>query len=42
MTDILRSIEAPINPDIPDLMPGDSVSVHVKIKEGNRETYPGI
>ena len=37
MTDILRSIEAPINPNIPDLLPGDGVSVHVKIKEGNRE-----
>ena len=37
MTDILRSVEAPINPNIPDLLPGDGVSVHVKIKEGNRE-----
>lgn len=37
MTDILRSIEAPVNPQIPDLFPGDSVSVHVKITEGNRE-----
>ncbi len=37
MTDILRSVEAPINPNIPDLLPGDSVSVHVKIKEGTRE-----
>ena len=37
MTDILRSIEAPVNPNIPDLLPGDSVSVHVKITEGSRE-----
>ncbi len=37
MTDILRTIEAPVNPNIPDLLPGDQVSVHVKIKEGNRE-----
>lgn len=37
MTDILRSIEAPVNPNIPDLLPGDSVSVHVKITEGTRE-----
>ncbi|NMA11992.1 MAG: 50S ribosomal protein L19 [Chloroflexi bacterium] len=37
MTDILRSIEAPVNPNIPDLFPGDSVSVHVKITEGTRE-----
>ncbi len=37
MTDILRSIEAPVNPNIPELLPGDSVSVHVKITEGTRE-----
>ena len=37
MEDVLKSIEAPVNPNIPELRPGDSVSVHVKIKEGNRE-----
>ena len=37
MNDILKSVEAPVNQDIPELAPGDSVSVHVKIKEGNRE-----
>jgi large subunit ribosomal protein L19 len=37
MTDILSAIEAPVNPNIPDLRPGDIVSVHVKIKEGTRE-----
>lgn len=37
MNDILKSVEAPVNPDIPELTPGDSVSVHVKIKEGTRE-----
>lgn len=37
MDDILKSIEAPVNPNIPDLRTGDTVSVHVKIKEGNRE-----
>ncbi|MFZ3079257.1 MAG: 50S ribosomal protein L19 [Bellilinea sp.] len=37
MEDLLKSIEAPVNPNIPDLRPGDSVSVHVKIKEGARE-----
>ncbi|MEN6523747.1 MAG: 50S ribosomal protein L19 [Anaerolineaceae bacterium] len=45
MNDILKSIETPVNPDIPELTPGDSVSVHVKIKEGNRERiqeYKGI
>jgi large subunit ribosomal protein L19 len=37
MSDFLKSVEAPVNPNIPDLQPGDTVSVHVKIKEGNRE-----
>lgn len=35
--EILRSVEAPINENIPDLRPGDLVSVHVRITEGNRE-----
>ena len=35
--EILRSVEAPINENIPELSPGDVVSVHVRIKEGNRE-----
>jgi large subunit ribosomal protein L19 len=35
--EILRSVEAPANENIPDLSPGDVVSVHVRIKEGNRE-----
>ena len=45
MMDILKSVEAPLNPEIPVLRPGDSVSVHVKIKEGNRERiqeYKGV
>ena len=37
MADLLKSVEAPINPNIPDLRPGDAVSVHVRIKEGERE-----
>lgn len=37
MDQILKSLEAPVNPNIPDLRAGDVVSVHVKIKEGNRE-----
>ncbi|MEA4909791.1 MAG: 50S ribosomal protein L19 [Chloroflexi bacterium] len=37
MSDLLKEIEAPENPNIPHLLPGDGVSVHVKIKEGNRE-----
>lgn len=37
MTDLLKAVEAPANPNIPDLRPGDVVSVHVRIKEGDRE-----
>jgi len=37
MSDLLKSVDAPINPNIPELQPGDVVSVHVKIKEGARE-----
>ena len=38
MTDqILKAVEAPINENIPQIRPGDIVSVHVKIKEGDRE-----
>jgi large subunit ribosomal protein L19 len=37
MNEILKAFEAPANPNIPVLSAGDTVSVHVKIKEGNRE-----
>ncbi|MCC6259669.1 MAG: 50S ribosomal protein L19 [Anaerolineales bacterium] len=37
MTDLLKSVEAKVNEQIPQLNPGDTVSVHVKIKEGDRE-----
>jgi large subunit ribosomal protein L19 len=37
MDDILKAVESPSNPNIPDLRPGDTVSVYVKIKEGTRE-----
>ena len=37
MSDLLKAFAAPENPNIPVLHPGDSVSVHVKIKEGTRE-----
>ena len=37
MTDILRSLEAKKNDNIPTINSGDSVSVHVKIQEGTRE-----
>jgi large subunit ribosomal protein L19 len=37
MNDILRSIEPPVNPNIPELRSGDIVAVHLKITEGARE-----
>ncbi|MCX7695602.1 MAG: 50S ribosomal protein L19 [Caloramator sp.] len=36
--DIIRAIEAEqLRSDIPNFGPGDTVKVHVKVKEGNRE-----
>lgn len=35
--EILKSVAAPDNPNIPELNPGDTVSVFVRIQEGNRE-----
>lgn len=37
MSDILKSLEAPVNEDIPELRSGDIVSVHALVTEGNRE-----
>ena len=37
MNTYLDAVQAPLNPNIPELAPGDSVSVSVKIKEGDRE-----
>jgi large subunit ribosomal protein L19 len=37
MADLLKSVEAKDNEKIPQLNAGDTVSVHVKIKEGERE-----
>jgi large subunit ribosomal protein L19 len=37
MSQLIKELEAPTNANIPDLQPGDTVSVHVKIKEGDRE-----
>jgi large subunit ribosomal protein L19 len=37
MNDIIKSIEAPVNENVPELRIGDQVAVHVKIKEGARE-----
>ncbi len=37
MSELIKSVDAPVNANIPELYPGDAVSVHVKIREGNRE-----
>jgi large subunit ribosomal protein L19 len=37
MNDLLKSVEAPVNPNIPQLHPGDMVTVHIRIKEGTTE-----
>jgi large subunit ribosomal protein L19 len=37
MSELLKAVQAPDNPNIPALRAGDSVSVHVKIREGTRE-----
>jgi large subunit ribosomal protein L19 len=37
MSNVLKALEAVKNQNIPDVKSGDSVSVHVKIKEGDRE-----
>ncbi len=37
MADALKAVEAPEKTDLPEMNPGDSVSVHFRIKEGDRE-----
>ncbi|HNN14259.1 MAG TPA: 50S ribosomal protein L19 [Anaerolineales bacterium] len=37
MADLIKAVEAKNNEKIPQLAAGDTVSVHVKIKEGDRE-----
>jgi len=37
MADLIKAVEAPVNPHIPELKPGDNVSVHVRIIEGDKE-----
>ena len=36
MDELLKSVEAKRSENVPDLSPGDIVSVHVRITEGNR------
>lgn len=35
--DLLRSVEAPANENLPQLKPGDTVSVFIRIQEGTSE-----
>jgi large subunit ribosomal protein L19 len=37
MPDFIQAVEAAVNSKIPALRPGDSVSVHVRIVEGDKE-----
>ena len=33
----MKALQAPVNENIPELHPGDDVSVHLRIREGERE-----
>jgi large subunit ribosomal protein L19 len=37
MNDFIQSVEAPVNENIPQLRPGDTVRVFIRIKEGANE-----
>jgi large subunit ribosomal protein L19 len=37
MNDLLKAIEMPPNPNVPELRPGDTVNVFLRIMEGGRE-----
>jgi large subunit ribosomal protein L19 len=37
MADLLKAVQAKKNDKIPDIRAGDTVNVHVRIKEGDRE-----
>lgn len=37
MSELLKAVEAPTNPNVPELRPGDAVSVFIRIKEGANE-----
>lgn len=37
MDEILKSVEAPVNENVPELNPGDMVKVFIRIKEGSNE-----
>jgi large subunit ribosomal protein L19 len=37
MSDLIKVLETPKNPNVPDIQPGDTVTVFVRIKEGDNE-----
>lgn len=37
MSELIKAVEAEANPNIPDIRPGDTVSVFIRIREGNTE-----
>ncbi len=37
MSELLKAVEAPVNNNVPQLRPGDTVSVFIRIKEGSNE-----
>ena len=37
MSDLLKAVEAQQNPNVPQIRPGDTVSVFIRIKEGSSE-----
>ena len=37
MSDLIKALETPKNPNVPDIQPGDTVTVFVRIKEGDNE-----
>ena len=44
MNELMESLKATENPNVPEIKPGDSVKVHVRIVEGEREriqVFPG-
>ncbi len=37
MSDLIKALETPKNPNVPDIQAGDTVTVFVRIKEGDNE-----
>ncbi len=37
MSNLMQAVEAPVNPNVPELRPGDIVRVFLRIKEGANE-----